>query len=210
VQSTLLQAYLGRDAGTRIHNGQVRRGQGQTVPAAIWISDLRDFTRLSEQHPLEEVLSLLNDMFEMLVDKIEAENGQVLKFMGDGLLATFSGEDAPRACNRAMRAAKSAQEAVLEIQRVREASGRPDTGLGIGLHYGDVMYGNIGAPGRLDFTVIGPAVNLTARIESLCSPLQRNILMSAEFAQHIDEPLAEVGRQTVKGVEEPVEIFGMG
>jgi adenylate cyclase len=210
VQATLLKAYLGTDAGTRVHEGQVRRGQGQTLPAAIWISDLRGFTPLSEQHPLNDVLGLLNDTFEVLVTDILAEGGQVLKFMGDGLLAVFSAESPELACRSALRAARAAQENLGAMHEVREAESLPVSGVGIGLHYGDVMYGNIGAPGRLDFTVIGPAVNLAARIESLCGSLGRSILMSEGFAGHIEEPLESCAEHRVKGVEHPVQIFGCG
>jgi adenylate cyclase len=210
VQATLLKAYLGTDAGTRVHEGQVRRGQGQTLPAAIWISDLRGFTQLSEQHPLNDVLGLLNDTFEVLVADILAEEGQVLKFMGDGLLAVFSAESPEVACRRALQAARAAQENLRAMHGVREADSQPVSGVGIGLHYGDVMYGNIGAPGRLDFTVIGSAVNLAARIESLCGSLQRDILMSEGFAGYIDESLESCAEHQVKGVEHPVQIFGLG
>jgi adenylate cyclase len=208
VQATLLKAYLGTDAGTRVHEGQVRRGQGETLPAAIWISDLHGFTHLSEQHPLNDVLGLLNDTFEVLVADILAEEGQVLKFMGDGLLAVFSAESPQVACRSALRAARATQENLRELHGIREAKSLPVSGVGIGLHYGDVMYGNIGAPGRLDFTVIGPAVNLAARIESLCGSLQRDILMSEGFAGYIDAPLESCGEHRVKGVGHPVQIFG--
>lgn len=187
--------------------GQVRRGDAQTITAAICFSDMRGFTRLSAAHPRDTVVSLLNETFTALVEHIEAHGGQVLKFMGDGMLAVFIHPDPARACAAALQAVTAAQRVVEDLGRARQATGEPTAGVGFGLHHGDVTYGNIGAPGRLDFTVIGPAVNLTARIEALCSRLQQPVLVSADFAEHISVPLRSCGHHAMKGATAPAEIF---
>jgi adenylate cyclase len=207
VQSTLLQAYLGADAGSRVHAGQVRRGDGETIRAAVWFCDMRGFTRLSDEHPRDAVLALINDVFEVAVQQIQDGGGQVLKFLGDGMLAIFVDADSAKACSSALAAARGTQEGIAALVRRRQAEGQPATRLGIGLHYGDVMYGNIGAPGRLDFTVIGSAVNLSARIEGLCSGLERDILMSRDFADRVAAPVQSCGRHMLKGVDSAVEVL---
>ena len=207
VQSTLLKAYLGADAGSRVHHGQVRRGDGETIRAAVWFCDMRGFTRLSVDYPPDAVLGLLNDVFEVVVHEVQNAGGQVLKFLGDGMLAIFADIEDRDACADALVAARRTQEKIAALVARREADSRPAARLGIGLHYGDVVYGNIGAPGRLDFTVIGAAVNLSARIEGLCSALGRNILMSREFGDRVAAPLKTCGRHELKGVESSVEVL---
>ncbi len=204
---SLLRAYLGADAGRRVQAGQIQRGDGQTIRAAIWFCDMRGFTRLSASHPVEVVLDVINDLFETLVEQIESEQGQVLKFMGDGMLAIFEDVDDAPACENALRAAQSGLVAIDALGKRRAQAGKPVATVGIGLHYGDVLYGNIGAPGRLDFTVMGPAVNLAARIEGMCSSLERAILMSAEFAAFTKADRESCGQHALKGVPAPVEVF---
>ncbi|MDP6934970.1 MAG: adenylate/guanylate cyclase domain-containing protein, partial [Myxococcota bacterium] len=147
------------------------------------------------------------EVFEVVVSHIQQKGGQVLKFMGDGLLAIFSHDDGGRACTDALHAARAIQAGIDTLAQSRQARGEPATGIGIGLHYGDVMYGNIGAPGRLDFTVIGSAVNLSARIEGLCRGLDRSILMSRNFADLLQEPMESCGTHELKGVDAPVEVL---
>jgi adenylate cyclase len=209
VQSTLLQAYLGADAGRRVHRGQVRRGDGETIRASVWFCDIRGFTALSSTHERPVVLALINDVFEVVVKEIQERGGQVLKFMGDGILAIFADEADGQHCRHALLAARAVQVGMEELAVKRRGLGLPVARLGIGLHYGDVMYGNIGAPGRLDFTVIGAAVNLAARIEGLCVSLEKSILTSAEFAQEGEATLESCGLHALKGVESPVEVLAV-
>jgi adenylate cyclase len=207
---TLLATYLGPDAGRRVLAGQIHRGDGETIPAAVWFSDLRDFTGLSDRLPREQLLGLLNDAFEIQVDAVEAHGGAVLKFMGDGMLAIFAadGESGPRgACEAALAAARACTRALVELNERRAAAGAVRIRLGLALHVGDVMYGNIGSAGRLDFTVIGPAVNRAARLESLCVKLGRSVVASAEFAHHCGESMQPLGEHAVKGVERGLEVF---
>ena len=178
----LLDTYVGRDAGERILNGQITRGSGETVQAAIWYCDLRGFTALSERLGRDALLACLNDYFDCMGVPIERHRGEILKFIGDAILAIFRLDDEP-ACGRALDAAIDARSAMLELNRRRRADGLDALDFGLALHAGEVMYGNIGTADRLDFTVIGPAVNLTTRIERLCRTLGPNLLMSEAFAE---------------------------
>jgi adenylate cyclase len=207
VQNTLLRAYLGQDAGNRVHRGQVQRGQGATIRAAIFFADMRGFTKLSSEQPRDAVLEILNAVFEVTDNAIQKEGGQVLKFMGDGLLATFSSPVDQVACSSAERAAIAAQKELSKLAESRIAESKITPGLGVGLHLGEVMYGNIGAPGRLDFTVIGAAVNLASRIESVCGKLDEKILMSPDFVGALNEPRRSCGEFELKGVPHPLTIF---
>ncbi len=195
----LASTYLGPATARRVLAGSIHRGDGERIPAAIWFSDLRGFTALSETHPLDEVLRLLDDAFDVQVRCIEAEGGEVLKFMGDGLLAVFRGEPAV-ACAAAVRASERLADAVPVLNARREGEGAPLMRYGLALHYGEVMYGNIGAPHRLDFTVIGPAVNLAARLEGLCAALGRVALASRAFADHVPLRWESLGSHPVKGL----------
>lgn len=206
VTSTLLRTYLGRDAGQRVFQGNVQRGEGELLRAAIWMSDVRRFTWLSSQLAPAELLHLLNQSFEATVEVIEAHGGEVLKFMGDGLLAVFAGEG-EAACTAALQAALALRVRLEALRVEREAQGLVFTDVGVGLHYGDVNYGNIGAPGRLDFTVIGSAVNLAARIEGLCAPLGQSVLASEAFRTRAPAQWKDCGAHAVKGVDGPVEIY---
>ena len=209
---TLLDTYLGHRIGERILGGEVRRGSGQHIHAVIWSSDLRGFTQLSHRLPLEELIAMLNDYFERMVGAIHAHGGEILKFIGDGLLAIFPLGDAAfqsYVARTALNAAAAVERAIAELNGEREAQGKPPVRYGVGLHIGDVMFGNIGAPDRLDFTVVGPAVNLTARIEGLTPVLGRRLLVSAEFARAAARPLVSLGRFELRGFAEPHEVFGL-
>ncbi len=209
VTSALLQTYLGRDAGERVFQGDVQRGDGEMLRAAVWMSDVRRFTWLSTHLAPAELRELLNQVFETTVEVVEANGGQVLKFIGDGLLAVFLG-DGDLACASALRAALDQRLRIEQLRVDREAKGLLFTDVGVGLHYGDVNYGNIGAPGRLDFTVIGSAVNLAARIEGLCSSLGQSVLASAAFKARAPADWEHCGDHRLKGVDEPVQIYAPG
>jgi adenylate cyclase len=207
VTATLLRTYLGRDAGDWVSSGQVRRGDQQTLRAAVWFCDVRGFTQLSSTLPRQQLLDLLNDTFEEIVDGLHAHGGEVLKFMGDGLLAVFTGDDEGALCRSAADAVTTVQRQLAELTVRRSKHGRATADVGIGLHFGDVTYGNIGAPARLDFTVIGSAVNLAARVESLCGRLGVSALGTEAFASRANAGWTKQGEHLVKGVEEPIVVY---
>ena len=202
----LLQTYLGEDAAGRVLAGEIRRGQGRRIRAAILLSDLKGFTALSDRLPTEQVIEFLDRYFDIVSRHVRRHGGQVLEFIGDGLLAVFDVEQKSRgaACCQAVHAAIGAARAI-EARRPGPAGPMEAR---FALHLGDVVYGNIGAVDRLDFTVIGPAVNEAARIEGLCRDLERRILISASFARSCTcKPLVSLGRHRLRGVSEAQEIF---
>jgi adenylate cyclase len=208
----VLDTYVGRDAGARILNGDIRRGTGETLRAVLWYCDLRGFTPLADRLPLEDLIGLLNGYFEIMGGAVQARGGEILKFIGDAMLAIFplpDGTDADARCRDALNAAEDAMRQMELRNRERRAWGQPILQAGIALHIGDVMYGNIGAPDRLDFTVIGPAVNLVTRIEGLCRELGRSVLTSAAVAGTCGDRLVPVGHHPVKGLREPVPVFAL-
>jgi len=202
----LLHFYLGAGAGERVYRGDVHRGEGRVIPATIWFSDLRGFTSASESMSADDLLALLNEVFELQIDAVQAHGGEVLKLIGDGMMAIFEAEDGAAA---AIAAAQQAQASMAELRRTRAQAGKREPEVGIGLHFGDVMYGNVGGKTRLDFTVIGSAVNRTARLEALCGKLNRRILISQDLADRLDLPLEQLGSHAVKGVPEPLLVFGL-
>jgi len=207
----VLGAYLGRGAAERVLDGRIRREDMETITARIWMSELRGFTALSDRLPAEELLAFLGDYFTVVVEAVREEGGEVLKFIGDAVLAIFRVQSgAPsEACEAAVRAARSVETALIEINSERQRLGKALIRHGVGLHIGDVNYGNVGSPDRLDFTVIGPAVNMTSRIESLCSPLEQTVLMSDLFADQVSIPTVCFGNQRLKGVVQPVGVYGL-
>jgi adenylate cyclase len=211
IASGLLAAYLGGDAGRRVHEGAIDRGSVESIRAVLWFADIRDFTGIADASPGLVVIELLDEVFEALAAPLRPRGGQVLKFLGDGILVSFPFEDADRAltCRQALAAAAEAMAALERLNAVRHAAGKPTAAVDIALHLGDVLYGNIGAVDRLDFTVIGPAVNEVARMEALCEPLGRSVLVSAEFAAALEDsvPLQPLGRHALRGVREPREIY---
>jgi adenylate cyclase len=214
IASGLLCTYFGEDAGRRVHAGAVMRGSVETLRAVIWYADIRGFTPISDAAPGPVVADLLNDVFEILAASLRARGGQVLKFIGDAMLATFSFEEADRAetCRRALDAAIEAMANIDALNTARAAAGVPVASVDLALHVGEVLYGNVGATDRLDFTVIGPAINEVARIEALCEPLGRAVLVSAEFVAAIiggETRLETLGRHALRGVREPKEIFAL-
>jgi adenylate cyclase len=214
IASGLLGTYLGEDAGRRVHAGSVMRGSVDQLRAVLWYADIRGFTAVSDSAPGPVVVELLNDVFEILTASLRERGGQVLKFIGDAMLATFSFQDADRAktCRRALDAAIEAMRNIDALNTARAAQGAPAAAVDLALHLGDVLYGNVGATDRLDFTVIGPAINEVTRIEALCEPLGRSILASAEFvaaATDCSERLEPLGRHTLRGVRQEKEIFAL-
>jgi adenylate cyclase len=214
IASGLLGTYLGEDAGRRVHAGSIMRGSVDALRAVIWYADIRGFTTVSDSAPGPVVVELLNEVFEILTASLRVHGGQVLKFIGDGMLAIFAFEERDRAetCRHALDAAIEAMRNIDEMNKARAAAGDPVASVDLALHLGEVLYGNVGATDRLDFTVIGPAVNEVARIEALCEPLGQSVLVSAEFAAGItlDETrLESLGRHALRGVREPKEIFAL-
>ncbi len=209
--STLLDTYVGPNAGQRILAGQIRRGNVETIHAGIWLADLRGFTRLADMLPGDQLVRLLNDYFDALVISVEKHGGEVLKFMGDGLLAIFPAvaEAEGPVCGEAMAAAREARVRMAEANRLRAEAGEPTLQFGLALHVGDVLYGNIGGPGRLDFTTIGPAVNLAARLETLAGELGRTILVSSAVARHCGDGLVSLGRFELRGIRAAEEVWGL-
>jgi adenylate cyclase len=205
---TLMHTYLGKDAGERVLSGKIIRGVAERIDTVIWFSDLRAFTRITDAEP-EQVIPLLNDYAEAIVSVINGHGGDVLKLIGDGTLAIFKAEDREHACRAALSAAISARLAVAELKERRAGEGKPITDMYLGLHVGEVFYGNIGSHERLDFTVIGPAVNEASRIAAMCRSLDQPVLTSASFANVGDmkHHLVSVGRYALRGVLHPQELF---
>jgi adenylate cyclase len=205
---TLLDTYVGRQSGGRVLEGQIQRGSGETINAVIWLCDLRGFTNLSESLPRDTLIELLNSYFGAMCDAVASEGGEVLKFIGDAMLAIFPiGDNRTATCRAALTAAGRAQAALVEENKRREQADLPRIDYGLALHIGDVIYGNIGSDSRLDFTVIGPAVNLTARIESLSRQLGRQLLLSSDFVEAGGIAATSLGRFALKGVGAEQEIL---
>jgi adenylate cyclase len=205
---TLMETYLGRDAGQRVLSGRIVRGIAERIDAAIWFSDLRGFTRITDTAP-EQVIPLLNDYADAIVSAIHEHGGDVLKLIGDGTLAIFTAEDRTRACGAALSAAIAARAGIVELNKRRLAGSKPVTDMYLGLHVGEVFYGNVGSRERLDFTVIGPAVNEASRIAAMCRSVDQPVLMSSAFADVGDmrRRLISVGRYALRGVAHPQELF---
>jgi adenylate cyclase len=205
---TLLETYVGAHAGELILAGATRRGTGTTVRAAIMICDLRDFTAISDNWPRDDVIELLNGYFDAISEPVTRHGGEILKFMGDGLLAIFPLSE-PRACANLLHALTEAREAMAALNETHRANGRAPLNYGVGVHVGDVMYGNIGSRSRLDFTVIGPAVNMASRLEALTKQVGHKVLLSRAFADLIkgEFDLERVGEYPVRGFSEPIELF---
>jgi adenylate cyclase len=206
----LMDTYVGHRTGERVLSGAITRGSGEAIRAVIWFSDLRGFTALTDSVARDKVIALLNDYFETMVEVVAAKGGEALKFMGDGMLAIFelgALEDPADRCAAALRAARAAAEKIATRNLLRRAAHDPEIEFGLALHLGEVSYGNIGAPTRLDFTVIGPAVNQASRLEKLGHELRRPVVTSASFAAALAQPLESLGRHILRGVSEPQEVF---
>ena len=209
---TLITTYLGSHAAERVLAGNIVRGRATPIRAVVWFSDLTGFTRISDTASTDLVLTLLNEYAEAQVEAIEAHGGHVLKFIGDGILAFFPDEDSTLACRHALDAALAQRTRIAELNARRAAAGLPVTHTHVALHVGELLYGNLGSARRLDFTVLGPAVNEAARIEALCASLDQTIIVSQPFAETAGEArrlLVSLGRYAMKGVARPQELYAL-
>ncbi len=213
ISRNVMTAYLGHNAGQRVLDGNIRRGDGETIHAVIWYCDLRSSTGMADRMPAKDFLAVLNSYFECTAGAVLAAGGEVLLFIGDAVLAIFRIGDGEasgrRACEQAVAAARDAEARLAEVNRERQANGHEPLAFGLGLHVGDVMYGNIGVPERLEFSVIGPAANHAARLEGLTKTLGPAVLVSGEFSRHLALDWDSLGRHELRGVEEPVEVFAL-
>ncbi|MBI3707783.1 MAG: adenylate/guanylate cyclase domain-containing protein [Proteobacteria bacterium] len=210
IAETLVNTYLGRDAGRRVLRGHIARGVADRIETVLWFSDLRGFTRITDSAAPDQIIPLLNDYAEAIIAAIHDQGGDVLKLMGDGVLAIFTGDDRSRACRQALAAAGAAAGNIEALSQRRLAAELPTTEMYLGLHVGEVFYGNVGSKDRLDFTVVGPAVNEVSRIAALCRSVDRTVLLSSAFAAALggaDSRLVSVGRYALRGVSRPQDLF---
>ena len=210
---SLLEVYLGKNAARRVLSGSFRRGEGETLEAAIWFCDLRDFTRTSDSSPPAAVVQMLDAYFDRVSEAITAHGGEVLKFVGDAVLAIFpvnAANDAQHACRSALAAAEKALAAIEQLSSERVATGKVGLAMGVALHLGRVMYGNIGARDRLDFTVISSSVNEASRLEGLCKTLGTPLTLSHDFVTAADaEGVVDLGAHELKGVSSKVHVYSL-
>jgi class 3 adenylate cyclase len=204
-----LEAYLGRRSAARVMAAPLRRDVGETIRAALLYADLRGFTALSEAEAPAAVIAALDAWFDRIAGAVHAFGGEVLKFIGDGVLAIFpvSGESPRSACDAALRAVTAARAGMAHLDNARLAQGLTPLPFGVAVHLGEIYWGNIGAADRLDFTAIGPAVNLVSRLEGLCRPLERTVLISGAVAAETDQPLVSLGTHALRGIADPCAVF---
>ena len=210
IVNNLLNAYLGAKTGPKVLDGQIRRGTGEAITAVLWSSDLRGFTARSDRLPEGRTITILNALFDAQAQVIHDHGGEILKFIGDGLLAIFAIDaavPAREATRAAFDAATQALEAVRLLSEDPAMADEPPLEIVVALHVGTVMYGNIGAANRLDFTVIGPAVNLTSRVEAIAKAINVPIIVTDAFAAAFEGPLISLGRHRLRGLSEPHELF---
>jgi adenylate cyclase len=207
---SVLNAYLGAKTGPKVLAGQIRRGTGEALTAVLWSSDLRGFTERSDRLPEDRMIAILNALFEAQATVIHAHDGEILKFIGDGMLAIFPIDGSATASDAARNALAAAFEALAAVRRLVEdprLAGEPPLEVVVALHVGTAMYGNIGAVDRLDFTVIGPAVNLVSRVEAVGKSLNLPIIVTDDFARAYDAPLRSLGLHQLRGLAAPHELF---
>ena len=211
IARTLVEVYLGRDAGERVLSGRISRGVADKINAVLWFSDLRGYTTISDTAPPGEIIPLLNDYAEAAISAIDAAGGDVLKLIGDGILAIFKADDPGESCRRALAAEADLSARLAALNARRAAEERPTTTVYLGLHIGAVFYCNIGADSRLDFTVVGPAVNEVSRIAALCRSADRSVLLSSAFRAAAPEDarrrIVSVGRYALRGIGRAQELF---
>jgi adenylate cyclase len=211
MSATLAETYLGRDPARRVMSGRILRGVAEKIGAVLWYSDLHGYTHISDTAAPEQIIPLLNDYADVVVSAVHKHGGDVLKLVGDGTLAIFAGEDPGGASRSALAAAARAQEHAGALNKQRAAAGLPTGEVYLALHIGDVFYGNVGSKDRLDFTVIGPAVNEVSRILAMSRSIEQNLLVSTSFADALDREtrrrLVSVGRYALRGVARPQELF---
>ena len=210
IAQTLVQTYLGRDAGRLVLAGRIGRGVSERIDAVLWFSDLRGYTRISDTAEPEQIIPLLNDYAEAIISAVTDQGGDVLKLIGDGVLAIFRAGERQQACASAIAAAGAARAAILALNETRAAENLPTTHMYLGLHVGEVFFGNIGSKNRLDFTVVGPAVNEVSRIAALCRSVEQKLLISSAFgaALGVSGPrLVSVGRYALRGVSQAQDLY---
>jgi len=207
--AALLEAYLGRRSAAQVLAGRLRRQTGETIRAVLLYGDLRDFTAMSEAMAAEAVVTALDAWFDRIAGAVHAFGGEVLKFIGDGVLAIFPiGERSPSAaCDAALSAVAAARAGMTHLDQTRQRQGLPPLSFGAALHLGEMLWGNIGTADRLDFTAIGPAVNLVSRLEGLCRPLGRNVLISGAVAAETNTRLIPLGEHDLRGIATPCAVF---
>lgn len=206
--AAMLEAYLGRRSAARVQAGAIGRGASETIRAALLYADLRDFTPLSEVAEPAAVIAALDTWFDRVAGAVHAFGGEVLKLIGDGVLAIFPVSNAPgEACEAALRAVAAMRAGMAHLDAARHAQALPPLPFGVALHLGAILWGNVGAADRLDFTAIGPAVNLVSRLEGLCRPLGRQVLISGALAAEVNQPLTPLGQHTLRGIAAPCPVF---
>ena len=204
----LLEAYLGRRSAARVLAGALRRGTGETIRAALLFADLRDFTVMSEGTEPAVMIAVLDAWFDRVAGAVHAFGGEVLKFIGDGMLAIFPVTGPPsEACEAALRAVAAGRAGMAHLNAGRQQQGLPALSFGAALHLGEILWGNIGSSDRLDFTAIGPAVNLVSRLEGLCKPLGRSVLISGAVAGETTTALVPLGEHVLRGIAAPCAVF---
>ncbi|MEO0329990.1 MAG: adenylate/guanylate cyclase domain-containing protein [Pseudomonadota bacterium] len=209
---SLLRTYIGNDPGQAVIKGTIQRGEYAAVEAVVVITDLRGFTAKSEQWNDAELLSALNSYFDVVVQAIEDNGGDVLKFMGDGILSIFKIEgdvNSETQCRKAIMAAKAALNGLDELNDQRKAANKESLSMGIGINVGPVTYGNIGSPGRLDFTVLGPAVNVASRVQDLCKAIGKPVLATRQVAIHQNAEFNNEGMHAIRGVKDSIEVYSL-
>ena len=212
ISRSLMNTYVGKRTSEKILAGMIKRGDADVINAALWFSDLRDFTHLTETLSADEILEMLNEYFEFIAAAVNARGGEILRFIGDAMLIVFPIDEnmcERTACNAAIDAAIDAQNTLETMNHRRRRHGHPKIRLGVGLNIGEVIYGNVGAPDRLDFTVMGPAVNRTARLESMTKEFDCNILFSHKFSELIETPSQFMGDHDMKGIAEPQAVYAL-
>ena len=211
IADNILNTYLGPDAGRQVLSGQIKRGDYESIHSVIWYSDMRNSTPLADALCPEDFFAMVNAYFECTAGAVMDAGGEVLRFIGDAVLAIFpirKGQMTEKqACQKAMRAMREAERRVCQLNKERERESQPLVEYGLGLHIGDVMYGNIGVPERLEFSVIGPAANETARLESLTKEIGHKVVVSEEFSRNIKDSWVSLGKKNLKGVNGPMKLF---
>jgi adenylate cyclase len=205
----LLEAYLGRRGAAQVLAGRSRRETGESIRAVLLFADLRGFTELSESMPPDAVVAALDAWFDRIAGAVHAFGGEVLKFIGDGVLAIFPIGERPAAiaCDAALNAVGAAQAGMAHLDQARNRQGLPSLQFGLALHLGEMLWGNVGTADRLDFTAIGPAVNLVSRLEGLCRPLGRNVLITGAVAAETTTALVPLGEHLLRGIAAPCAVF---
>jgi adenylate cyclase len=207
--AALLEAYVGRRGAAQVLAGRSRREIGETIRAVLLFADLRGFTELSESMAPEAVVAALDAWFDRIAGAVHAFGGEVLKFIGDGVLAIFPIGERPASvvCDAALRAVGAAQAGMAHLNEARKQQGLPPLNFGLALHLGEMLWGNVGTADRLDFTAIGPAVNLVSRLEGLCRPLGRTVLVTGTVAAETTTALVPLGEHRLRGIAAPCAVF---